>query len=98
MATPYEVSTVVSRSYIPEQFQNNMQAGQEQKNVMFLQEFQKDFEKKQQEVGKTIKTEGTTVADKSLKMDEEKKKRNKNKRKKSLNNSNKKTEGIDIQA
>lgn len=97
MATPYEVSTVVSRSYIPEQFQNSMQAGQEQKNVMFLQEFQKDFEKKQQEVGKTIKTEGTTVADKSIKMEEERKKRNKNKRKKTLSK-NKKTDGIDIQA
>ena len=28
MATPYDISTVVSRSYIPEQLQDNMQMKQ----------------------------------------------------------------------
>ncbi len=57
MPTPYDVSTVVSRSYIPEQMQDSMQKGQEQKNAAFLAEFQKEYEKKQKEVGGKIKTE-----------------------------------------
>ncbi len=72
MATPYDISTVVSRSYIPEQLQDSMQKGQEQKNAMFLAEFQKEFEKKQQEVGKAIKAESAGVAEKAIKFEEEK--------------------------
>lgn len=99
MATPYDVSTVVSRSYIPEQMQDSMQKGQEQKNAAFLAEFQKEFEKKQKEVGGTIKTESTGVADKSIKMEEERKKKEKRrKQNKQQENKKEKHGGIDIQA
>ena len=63
MPTPYDVSTVVSRSYIPEQMQDSMQKGQEQKNAAFLAEFQKEYEKKQKEVGGKIKTESAGSED-----------------------------------
>lgn len=98
MSSPYDVSTVVSRSYIPEQLQDNMQKGQEQKNVAFLAEFQKEFEKKQKEVSGTIKTESTGVADKSIKMEEERKKREKRRRQKQQQDKKEKHSGIDIQA
>lgn len=99
MATPYDVSTVVSRSYIPEQMQDSMQKGQEQKNAAFLAEFQKEFEKKQKEVGGTIKTESTGVADKSIKMEEDRKKKEKRRRQnKQQENKKEKHGGIDIQA
>lgn len=99
MATPYDVSTVVSRSYIPEQMQDSMQKGQEQKNAAFLAEFQKEFEKKQKEVGGTIKTESTGVADKSIKMEEDRKKKEKRrKQNKQQENKKEKHGGIDIQA
>lgn len=98
MSSPYDVSTVVSRSYIPEQLQDNMQKGQEQKNVAFLAEFQKEFEKKQKEVGGTIKTESTGVADKSIKMEEERKKREKRRKQKQQQDKKEKHSGIDIQA
>ncbi len=98
MSSPYDVSTVVSRSYIPEQLQDNMQKGQEQKNVAFLAEFQKEFEKKQKEVGGTIKTESTGVADKSIKMEEERKKREKRRKQKQQQDKKEKHNGIDIQA
>ena len=75
MSTPYDVSTVVSRSYISEQMQDSMQKGQEQKNAMFLAEFQKEFEKKQQGIKKTVKSESTGVAEKSIKFDEETKRK-----------------------
>ena len=91
MSSPYDVSTVVSRSYIPEQLQDNMQKGQEQKNVAFLAEFQKEFEKKQKEVGGTIKTESTGVADKSIKMEEERKKREKRRKQKQQQDKKKNT-------
>lgn len=98
MSTPYDVSTVVSRSYIPEQIQDSMQKGQEQKNVAFLAEFQREFEKKQKEVGGTIKTESTGVADKSIKMEEERKKREKRRKQKQQEAKKEKHGGIDIQA
>ena len=98
MSSPYDVSTVVSRSYIPEQLQDNMQKGQEQKNVAFLAEFQKEFEKKQKEVSGTIKTESTGVADKSIKMEEERKKREKRRKQKQQQDKKEKHSGIDIQA
>lgn len=98
MSSPYDVSTVVSRSYIPEQMQDNMQKGQEQKNVAFLAEFQREFEKKQKEVGGTIKTESAGVADKSIKMEEERKKREKRRKQKQQQNKKEKHSGIDIQA
>lgn len=98
MSTPYDVSTVVSRSYIPEQMQDSMQKGQEQKNVAFLAEFQREFEKKQKEVGGTIKTESTSVADKSIKMEEERKKREKRRKQKQQEAKKEKHGGIDIQA
>lgn len=98
MSSPYDVSTVVSRSYIPEQLQDNMQKGQEQKNVAFLAEFQREFEKKQKEVGGTIKTESTGVADKSIKMEEERKKREKRRKQKQQQDKKEKHNGIDIQA
>ncbi|MDT3694340.1 MAG: hypothetical protein ROM03_07995 [Mucispirillum sp.] len=98
MSSPYDVSTVVSRSYIPEQLQDNMQKGQEQKNVAFLAEFQREFEKKQKEVSGTIKTESTGVADKSIKMEEERKKREKRRKQKQQQNKKEKHSGIDIQA
>lgn len=98
MSSPYDVSTVVSRSYIPEQLQDNMQKGQEQKNVAFLAEFQKEFEKKQKEVGGTIKTESAGVADKSIKMEEERKKREKRRKQKQQQDKKEKHNGIDIQA
>lgn len=98
MSSPYDVSTVVSRSYIPEQLQDNMQKGQEQKNVAFLAEFQREFEKKQKEVSGTIKTESTGVADKSIKMEEERKKREKRRKQKHQQDKKEKHNGIDIQA
>lgn len=98
MSSPYDVSTVVSRSYIPEQLQDNMQKGQEQKNVAFLAEFQREFEKKQKEVSGTIKTESTGVADKSIKMEEERKKREKRRKQKQQQDKKEKHNGIDIQA
>ena len=98
MSSPYDVSTVVSRSYIPEQLQDNMQKGQEQKNVAFLAEFQKEFEKKQKEVSGTIKTESAGVADKSIKMEEERKKREKRRKQKQQQDKKEKHNGIDIQA
>ena len=98
MSTPYDVSTVVSRSYIPEQMQDSMQKGQEQKNVAFLAEFQTEFEKKQKEVSGTIKTESTGVADKSIKMEEERKKREKRRKQKQQEAKKEKHGGIDIQA
>ena len=98
MSSPYDVSTVVSRSYIPEQLQDNMQKGQEQKNVAFLAEFQREFEKKQKEVSGTIKTESTGVADKSIKMEEERKKREKRRKQKQQQDKKEKHSGIDIQA
>lgn len=98
MSSPYDVSTVVSRSYIPEQLQDNMQKGQEQKNIAFLAEFQKEFEKKQKEVGGTIKAESTGVADKSIKMEEERKKREKRRKQKQQQDKKEKHNGIDIQA
>lgn len=98
MSSPYDVSTVVSRSYIPEQMQDNMQKGQEQKNVAFLAEFQREFEKKQKEVSGTIKTESNGVADKSIKMEEERKKREKRRKQKQQQDKKEKHNGIDIQA
>lgn len=98
MSSPYDVSTVVSRSYIPEQLQDNMQKGQEQKNVAFLAEFQREFEKKQKEVSGTIKTESAGVADKSIKMEEERKKREKRRKQKQQQDKKEKHNGIDIQA
>lgn len=98
MSSPYDVSTVVSRSYIPEQLQDNMQKGQEQKNVAFLAEFQREFEKKQKEVSGTIKTESAGVADKSIKMEEERKKREKRRKQKQQQDKKEKHSGIDIQA
>lgn len=76
-----------------------MQKGQEQKNAAFLAEFQKEFEKKQKEVGGTIKTESAGVADKSVKMEEERKKREKRRKQKQQQEAQKtKRAGIDIQA
>lgn len=98
MATPYDISTVVSRSYIPEQLQDSMQKGQEQKNAMFLAEFQKEFERKHQEVGKAIKTESTGVAEKSIKLEEEKKKKQKRKRQNKKTAEKNTEHRIDIQA
>jgi len=98
MSSPYDVSTVVSRSYIPEQMQDNMQKGQEQKNVAFLAEFQREFEKKQKEVSGTIKAESAGVADKSIKMEEERKKREKRRKQKQQQAKKEKHSGIDIQA
>lgn len=100
MATPYDVSTVVSRSYILEQMQESMQKGQEQKNAMFLAEFQKEYEKKHQEIGKTVKTESAGVADRAVKMEEERKKREKRKHKakEMLKNHKDNSHKIDIQA
>ncbi len=103
MSTPYDVSTVVSRSYIPEQMQDNMQKGQEQKNTMFLAEFQREFEKKQQGIKKTVKTENAGVADNAVKLEEERKKKQKrkhkeNKKKSSQLNDEENKHMVDIQA
>ena len=83
MPTPYDVSTVVSRSYIPEQMQDSMQKGQEQKNAAFLAEFQKEC---------------AGVADKSVKMEEERKKREKRRKQKQQEDKKEKHGGIDIHA
>lgn len=98
MSTPYDVSTVVSRSYISEQMQDSMQKGQEQKNAAFLAEFQKEFENKQKEVKGTTKTENAGVADKSVKMEEEYKKKERRKKSKQQEKNKEKHSGIDIQA
>ncbi len=100
MSTPYDISTVVSRSYIPEQMQDNMQKGQEQKNVAFLAEFQREFEKKQKGVKKTLQSESTGVADNAIKLEEEHKKKEKRQKKKKTQQEVKKdtSHNIDIQA
>ena len=82
MVTPYDVSTVVSRSYIAEQVQDSMQKGQELKNVAFLAEYQKDYEKKKNEVSKLEKVSTALVCDKSVKMEDEYKKKKRHKKSK----------------
>lgn len=100
MSVPYDVSTVVSRSYIPEQLQDNMQRGQELKNAAFLAEFQKEYEKQGSEVKKTPKAESASASDKSVKPEEErkKKKRRPKKENRSKDNNSLRLGGIDIQA
>lgn len=100
MATPYEVSTVVSRSYISEQLQDGMQKGQEQKNTAFLAEFQKEYDKKGKEVNKSNKSEETGLRDKYINSEAEQKKRNRKKQKdkRKDNNKNVSAHGIDIKA
>lgn len=53
MANSYDISTVVSRSYISEQLQDNMQKGAENRNAEFVAQFQKVSEKKGNAVIKT---------------------------------------------
>lgn len=53
MANSYDISTVVSRSYISEQLQDNMQKGAENRNAEFVAQFQKASEKKGNTVVKT---------------------------------------------
>ena len=77
MITPYDISTVVSRSYITEQVQDSMQKGIMLKGEAFLAEYQKEYEKKKNEVAKTEKSSASLVCDKSVKMEEDTKKKKK---------------------
>lgn len=80
MVSSYDVSTVVSRSYLVEQVQNGLQKGQEQHNAQFLQEFQKNAEKKSQSVQKTEQADNPTISKEAARQIEEKEKREKRKR------------------
>lgn len=98
MANPYDISTVVSRSYISEHLQDQMQKGAENRGAEFLAQFQKESEKKGSTVAKTESSEnsGTVKRDKKRE-DEGNKNKNKNqqdRRKDEDENSSK----IDIQA
>lgn len=77
MANTYDISTVVSRSYISEQLQDEMQHGQQQKNAFFLQEFVKEYEQKQATVKEVNKPEDLKASEHALKQEEERKKRKK---------------------
>ncbi len=77
MVKPYDVTTVVSRSYISEQLQNGMQKAQEQHNAQFLQEFQKTAEKKGQAVAKPEQADNPNISKEAIKRLEEKEKREK---------------------
>lgn len=79
MANTYDVSTVVSRSYISEQLQQEMQNGQEQKSALFLQEFVKEYEQKQASVREVMKSEDLKASEHALKQEEERKKKKRNK-------------------
>ena len=67
MAGTYDISTVVSRSYISEQVQDNMQKGAEHKGAFFMSEFQKEAEKKGKSVQKSEKTENPTITKNAVK-------------------------------
>lgn len=75
MAGPYDISTVVSRSYISEQLQDNMQKGAENKNAFFMAEFQKDSQKKGKSVQKTEGAENPTITENAVKRQEERRER-----------------------
>lgn len=80
MANSYDISTVVSRSYISEQLQDNMQKGAENRNAHFMEALQKQSEKKSSSVQKAEQSEDSAALKEALKREEERKKREKNKK------------------
>ncbi len=99
MSTSYNIDSIATRGYVPEQIHDNMQKGQEQKNVAFLAEYQRVFEKKQKGINKTSKTENSGITDSAVKMDHERKKKEKRRQNNNNPEKNKKNcSGIDIQA
>lgn len=83
MAGTYDLSTVVSRSYIPEQLQDNMQKGTEEKNAFFMQQYVKDTEKKNKSVRRADNVENPTITNNRQIKEEEKRKQKK--RQKNIN-------------
>ncbi len=75
MAGSYDISTVVSRSYIPEQLQDNMQKGAENKNAFFMAEFRKDSDRKGKTVQKAEGAENPAITENAVKREDERKKR-----------------------
>lgn len=93
MANSYDVSTVVSRSYISEQLQDQIQKGAENKNAEFAAQFQKESQQKGTAVTKTESSAN------SGKVKPEDKRENNNKRKEKKNGSPKTGDNkIDIKA
>lgn len=78
MANSYDISTVVSRSYISEQLQDQMQKGAENRNAEFIAQFQKESEKKGVAV---VKSESSGGASAVKKDDKNKDRRDKKKKK-----------------
>lgn len=79
MANPYDISTVVSRSYISEHLQDQMQKGAENRGAEFIAQFKKESEKKGSAVAKAENSEksGTVKRDEKR---EDGRGKNKNKR------------------
>ncbi len=75
MVKPYDIATVVSRSYVSEQAQNNVQRGHESHSAQFLQEFKKAADKKSSSVQKTDQSDNPTISKEAVQRLEEKKKR-----------------------
>lgn len=78
MAGTYDISTVVSRSYISEQVQDNMQKGAENKSAFFMSEFQKESEKNRRSVQKAEKSENPTITQNAVKRQDQKEKKRRN--------------------
>lgn len=79
MANSYDISTVVSRSYISENLQDQMQKGMENKNAEFIAQFQKESGKKGSAVVKSESSNGSTSVKKDGKNNQERQNKNKKK-------------------
>ncbi len=87
MSGSYDISTVVSRSYISEQVQDNMQKGSEEKSAFFMQEFIKEAEKKNKTVRRADRAENPIISQNRIK-EEEKSKKGKKRQKQNRNSVN----------
>ncbi len=87
MAGSYDISTVVSRSYISEQLQDGMQKGTEEKSAFFMQEYIKEAEKKNKSVRRADNVENPTITNNRQIKEEEKRKKRKKTQKFQENNS-----------
>lgn len=95
MANSYDMSTVVSRSYISEQLQDQMQKGSENRNAEFIAQFQKESEKKGVAVVKSESSSGSSAVKKD---DKNKDRRNKKKKKEDPGSADSGGSSIDLKA
>lgn len=86
MAGSYDISTVVSRSYIPEHHQESMQKGAENKSAFFMAEFHKETEKKGKTVQKASGAENGTITENAVRRREEERQKQKGRRDKDEKN------------